>query len=109
MMTAAKPAAKSIARTESSFWQIEVITDTREYDYQTMKPIPGTGDPIPCECCGRSILVHAYVTQITNRKVTDRAIVGTQCCKKADMTYDGLSPTNSNYWGRTYAKWGKRA
>lgn len=107
MTTTTLPTIKTIGRTESSFWQIEAILDTREYDTQTMKPIPGTGDEIPCECCGRSILVHAHLVQITNRKVTDRAIVGTQCCKKASLTYDGISPSNSSYWRRTYAKWGK--
>ena len=94
----------SLETTATHFCRIETIIDTRQYDIQTCKPIPGTGDPIPCDCCGRETLVHAHVQEIDRmtRKTTRRGIVGTQCCKKAKMTHYGNSPSNRDYWKRSY-------
>jgi hypothetical protein len=96
---------KSIENTAETFWRVDQILDTRQYDLQTVKPIPGTGDPIPCECCGREINVHAHIYCVSKqtKKVIDRAIVGTQCCKKVKLTNYGQSPSNRDYWKRVYA------
>lgn len=39
------------------------IVDTRQYDYEggRWRPVPGTGDPRPCSCCGRPVVIHVFV------------------------------------------------
>lgn len=81
-------------------WVIDEIIDTRNRDCE-FKPIPGSGVQVPCECCGRTIEVHA---EIRNIQTKARAVVGTQCCKKAGKHYRTYSPTCKSMWrvtGRT--------
>lgn len=95
---------KAIENTATSFWKIDFIQDTRMWDAGTMKPIPGTGEAVECDCCGRTIEVHAHVYQadLRTKVVLDCAVVGTQCCKKAKLTNWGQSPSNKDYWKRNY-------
>lgn len=86
-------------------WTIEAINDTRTYDFETGKPIPGTGEPIPCECCGKEIQVHVTVR---NKDRSQVATIGTQCSKRAGHRFyvggnDLVSPTNKNWWKRRYS------
>lgn len=49
-------------RSERNPPDIEIV-DTRQYDYEGGKwrPVPGSGDPRPCSCCGRAVVVHVLV------------------------------------------------
>ena len=73
---------------------LEDVEDTRAYDSQ-YKPIPGTGDVRACECCGKNIEVHAYVSAQGVRKV-----YGTACAKRAGAYSPYFSATNKNFWRR---------
>ena len=82
-------------------WRLNEVVDTRARGTD-FKPIGGTGDGRPCECCGRTIEVHASVVSRDGRS----AIVGTQCCKKAGVGFvcygTVAAATNKNYW-KTHA------
>ena len=81
-------------------WELIEVYDTRQLD-DSWKPISGTGEAVKCECCGRFIEVHATVR---HKLTSDSRIVGTQCCKKADLQMFGsgfmIAATNKNYWKR---------
>ena len=95
-----------LARTSRSFWRIESINDSRHYEPSTGKPIAGTGDSIPCECCGRAIQVHvtveqvAYAPGVPQPKRVTVAIIGTECARQAKLTFYGSSPGNAKLWSR---------
>lgn len=59
-------------------WKVLDAVDTRNFDPETGKAIPGTGDPMPCECCGKTILIHVLVA-----KGDERATVGQACAIKS--------------------------
>jgi hypothetical protein len=80
-------------------WRILSIVDTRCYDRESREFVAGTGDLVPCECCGKSIEVHATLEHKTSK---DRIVVGTQCAKRASLKFgpEFVSPTNKNWWKR---------
>jgi hypothetical protein len=43
------------------------VFDTREMD-ETGRGVRGTGDPVPCQCCGRIVEVHARVEYVNGIK-----------------------------------------
>lgn len=53
--------------------------DTRSYDLESGKAIPGTGNKNACEHCGAEHEVWVYVESESRRHI---AIVGTSCAKK---------------------------
>ena len=89
--------AKKTERFAQSGWRVVEIVDTRSVDMMTGKPEPGTGEVVPCDCCGRDIMVHAAVY---HRESGDRAVIGTECCRQLRLNNGSYSPNNSNYWRR---------
>ena len=85
-------------------WTIISITDTRAVTKEQdgrYRPVGGTGESIPCECCGRAIEVHALAS---NRITGDRTTVGTRCAKKAGVDMNGINPLNRDYWKTNWQK-----
>lgn len=64
------------------------VIDTRDRDWARNdgKPIPGTGDKRPCDCCGKDHEVHVYLATANGRK-----IVGTSCVKTLRKTEQVVS------------------
>lgn len=65
-------------------WTIVDMIDTRHFDFQTGKPIPGSGDGRPCDCCGKTILIHVVVS-----RVGERRIIGRDCAAGAGAAVKG--------------------
>ena len=82
---------------EGTAWALVCINDTRcvQKEDGRYKPVGGTGDQVPCECCGKMIEVHAL---IVHRITKERAVIGTGCAKKTDIDCGGINPLNRNYW-----------
>lgn len=59
-------------------FRIVQTVDTRQRD-EDGALIPGSGESVPCECCGRMIEIH--VTVACKGKYH---VVGKSCCKKAE-------------------------
>lgn len=66
-------------------WTITGINDTRQFDFETRKPVPQSGDARECDHCGRAHEVHVSVSARDGRT----AIIGTGCCK--NLTFDWSS------------------
>lgn len=60
-------------------WTVESVEDTRSYDLETGKAIPGTGDGALCEHCGKAHDVHVH---LIDKKAGARKMVGRTCAKK---------------------------
>lgn len=58
--------------------RFEETTDSRGED--TMKPVPGTGEPHDCDRCGRGHEIHAIV----ELEDGSRSVVGTACMRAGD-------------------------
>ena len=78
---------------------VEEIVDTRDMD-GSWKPIPGTGDTVECDHCGKDIAIHAHITifDTTTKEIVSRHTIGTECCKKVRAYFHGISVTNKDYW-----------
>lgn len=61
------------------------VFDTRNFDLQTFKPIPGSGEPHSCDHCGKTHEVYC--------KLSDGQIVGTTCCRKQVYDKNDLTTT----------------
>lgn len=63
----------------SAGWTVTDVRDTRDYDLvgDAWKPVAGSGDPQPCDCCGKAIVIHVHVS-----RGTEHAIVGQSCARK---------------------------
>ena len=63
----------------SAGWTVTDVCDTRDYDLvgDAWKPVAGSGDPQPCDCCGKAIVIHVHVS-----RGVERAIVGQACARK---------------------------
>lgn len=61
----------------NSAWTVTDVVDTRERDFETGKIIPNSGNDVPCDCCGRAIVIHVTVTDGASWLV-----VGLGCAKK---------------------------
>lgn len=61
-------------------WRVDRVVDTREWDLDENKPIPGTGDAYPCDHCGRRIEVHVHVVRLDP---PDARTIGTGCLGRA--------------------------
>ena len=72
-------------------WTVEGRIDTRSWDWERGKAIPGTGEVYNCDCCGKEHEVWVYVSS-----KTEQAIVGTSCAKKATHMH------NRQYLGANY-------
>lgn len=57
-------------------WKVEGVIDTREWDLDENKPIPGTGQEYDCDHCGRAIEIHVHLTR---KDETGAMTVGTGC------------------------------
>lgn len=64
-------------------WVIESIEDTRGWDFDTNKPIPGSGDCRPCDHCGHGHEIHVFI-----KNGGQRMRVGSTCAKK--LAFDGM-------------------
>lgn len=60
--------------------------------------IPGSGDSIPCDCCGRGITVHV---SIANADTKEKATIGEQCAKKAGL----IALKCLTQHGKRYVNW----
>jgi hypothetical protein len=60
-------------------WEISSVEDTRSVDFQSGKPIPGTGAGRPCDLCGRK---HDVVYSMHNNKTQENAQVGSTCAPR---------------------------
>jgi hypothetical protein len=60
-------------------WEISSVEDTRSVDFQSGKPIPGTGAGRPCDRCGRK---HDVVYSMHNNKTQENAQVGSTCAPR---------------------------
>jgi len=60
------------------------MIDTRHFDLQTGRPIPGSGDGRPCDCCGKTILIHVVVSRGAERRV-----IGRDCAAGAGSAVKG--------------------
>lgn len=58
-------------------WKVLGVTDTREFDLDTGKPIPGTGEDFDCEHCGRAIEIHVRLVALDGSGA--EMTVGTGC------------------------------
>lgn len=89
---------------QEDIWFVECRIDTRHYDLDTGKAIPGTGDTYACDCCGKDHEVWVYVRS----KAGEVGIVGTSCAKKAPHLLDrnllGANYTTSRRNGALYQK-----
>jgi hypothetical protein len=85
-------------------WRLDEVIDTRSWDFHTGKPDPSTGESVECQCCGKSIVVHAhvYLWHIDEKRTIAAAVIGTACCKKHEIRGCGFSAENKNYWKK---KW----
>lgn len=56
-------------------WTVRDVEDTRDVDLvgDRWVPIPGSGDPIPCDCCGRIVVIHVVITRGEERKIVGRS------------------------------------
>lgn len=63
---------------DPSLWTITDIVDTRDVDFFTGKPIPGTGAGRPCDRCGKK---HDIVYHMSSNK-GELASVGSTCAPK---------------------------
>jgi len=82
---------------QSRFWRCDTVVDTRHLG-DDRKPISGTGESRPCDCCGRAIEIHA---ECYNSKTGEQAVIGIQCCAKLGIKKYGLSASNKTF-GYTY-------
>jgi hypothetical protein len=71
-------------------YKVEYIIDTRSYDLETGKPIPGTGDARSCEFCGATHEIHCYVR---NSKTNELKICGSTCLR----LHTGIQHKRSGY------------
>ncbi len=84
-------------RYDQSAWEILEVIDTRQRG-QDRKPESGTGEQVPCQCCGRMIEVHAMAS---HRITGELAIVGTGCADKAKLeNTDGFVKCGNKAWWR---------
>lgn len=67
-------------------YKIVEIHDTRIFDFETGKPIPGSGNPKPCDHCGKTHEIYVDIANSNNRMV-----VGTTCAQKLVYDRTGLS------------------
>lgn len=68
------------------------MIDTRQLG-DDRKPISGTGESRPCDCCGRAIEVHA---ECYESKTGEQATIGVQCCAKLGIKKHGVAAGNRN-------------
>ena len=74
----------------SGRWGVECRIDTRLFD-EAGKPISGSGDFNSCNCCGKDHEVWVYIKEL---KTNQKAIVGTECAKKAPVHKRNLLSKN---------------
>lgn len=63
-----------------SFRVVEIV-DTRDYDAETGKPIPSTGEDRACSRCGAAHQVWVKVAGYSNKARVGTMIVGTSCAR----------------------------
>lgn len=63
-------------------WVVESVEDTRERDFDTGKPIPGSGMVRNCQRCSKAHEIHAL---IRNKKTGQTMVTGTGCMVKAGV------------------------
>jgi hypothetical protein len=68
---------------DSATWGRLATVNTNQRD-DAGYVIPGSGDSIPCDCCGRGITVHV---SIANADTKETATIGEQCAKKAGLRH----------------------
>lgn len=85
-------------------WRVSEVVDTRTFDWMTGKVDPASGESIDCECCGREIVVHCHMVRRAMYpaenagQIIDRAIIGTECAKRAKFHNGTVAVTNKSYW-----------
>ena len=67
-------------------YKIAEVYDTRSFDINTGKYIPGTGDPKPCDHCGKTHVVYVNISNGTNNM-----IVGTTCARNLVSDFTGTT------------------
>lgn len=65
-------------------WKVVDAVDTRERDQMTGEAMTETGDAVPCDHCGRGIMIHVAIA-----RGAERAIVGLACAKKMGSAVTG--------------------
>jgi len=67
-------------------YRIESIEDTRSYDFDTGKAIPGSGNARPCDHCGTTHEIHVVIVDGAKRMT-----VGSTCAKNLVINAKDLS------------------
>lgn len=67
-------------------YRIESIEDTRSYDFDTGKAIPGSGNARPCDHCGTTHEIHVVIVE-GSKSMT----VGSTCAKNLVINAKDLS------------------
>lgn len=67
---------KEEAQSKPGSWEVVSIKDTRERDWETGKPIPGTGAQQTCERCGKT---HDVVHKLRHKETGKTKEVGSGC------------------------------
>mgnify|MGYP001573957409 CR=1 FL=1 len=93
-----------------------VTIDTREQEYVDgkWKGIPGTGEALPCNCCGRMHEIHAIIAEKERDPSKGTAMIpgwrtvgyrnfGVSCAKKKTEVPSGTLSESSDRAG--YRKW----
>lgn len=67
---------RRVGAIDMTAWKVDSVEDTRQWDLDEGKPIPGTGTEYPCAHCGRTIEVHVHLVRVDG---SDMMTVGTGC------------------------------
>jgi len=78
-------------------WGILGIANTNKRDDHGYV-IPGSGDCIPCDCCGRGITIHV---SIANADTKQTATIGKRCATTAGLKHLKYIAE----YGDRYTKW----
>lgn len=82
---------------DNKTWGRIAKTDTRQFD-DAGYAIPGSGEIVPCECCGRGVAIHI---QVANADTKQTAILGERCANKMNIYHLSLLTMS----GERFVRW----